>query len=142
MLKVIVEGKEVKDDHALAVTYGFVDVPMCSSTTHIVHPPPPPPSLLPSPPAPILDVALPPPPHVLHATLSLTENVQPRRRKPCHGWICDDYDDEEIQFIILPAVIIYRQISPPKSPPPEPETPPHQQTQPELSSGRKNRPRH
>ncbi|KAF5800092.1 putative histone-lysine N-methyltransferase [Helianthus annuus] len=136
---VIVESKEVKDDHAIVVTNEFVDIPVCSSATHTVLPPPPssPPPLPPpppsSPPPPVSDVVLPPPPYFLPEGFPPRENVQPRRRKPCYGWICDDGDDdEEVRFIILPSSF-NRQISPPKSPPAEPEKPQ------EVTGGRTNR---
>ncbi|KAD5962080.1 hypothetical protein R6Q59_014400 [Mikania micrantha] len=112
---------------AIVPAYGdFIDIPVCSSTTHTVPPPPPP--ALPPPPPP-----LPPPP-------------PPRKQKPCHGWICDDDDDdddENLRLLTIPSSL-NGQISPPISPPAQPVAQPEKSCQPaetEVSSGRKNRPK-
>ncbi|KAL7611618.1 hypothetical protein Lser_V15G08916 [Lactuca serriola] len=97
----------------------------------------------------VMDAILPPPPPlppVVETVLKLPpvppamddmlpsppENGQPRRRKPCHGWISDV--DEEWHFITLPSSF-NRSISPPVTPP---TTHPGQS---ELTSGRKFRPK-
>ncbi|KAI3809114.1 hypothetical protein L1987_25083 [Smallanthus sonchifolius] len=138
MRKAIVEDKEVKDDHAIVPADGFIDIPVYPSTTHAALPPPPPPPLPlpPLPPGPPPSPPPPPPPLPVLDALPPPETVQPRRRKPCYGWIDDD-DDEEVQFVILPSSLD-GQISPPRSPLTQPETP-HQYAHPEFTSGRKNR---
>ncbi|KAI3748809.1 hypothetical protein L6452_12164 [Arctium lappa] len=121
----MVEGEKVEAGHAISPAAGFIDIPVCSSSPLSVPPPPPPP-----PEPPILDAVLPlpplPPPPVTDAALRPPENAQPRRRKPCHGWISDD--NEEWHFIRLQSSI-NQTISLPETPP----------TQPGLTGARKNR---
>ncbi|KVI09894.1 WIYLD domain-containing protein [Cynara cardunculus var. scolymus] len=122
----LVEGEKVEGEEGHEISPA--DISVCSSSRLTIPPPP-----QPQPQPPILDAVLPlpplpPSPPVTDAALPPPENAQPRRRKPCHGWISDD--NEEWHLIRLPSSI-NQAISLPETPP----------TQPGLTGARKNRTR-